>query len=44
MMAGKRLAEPTVDPMEAWRAFKQNTLMWARVWLERASCRRRAIL
>jgi hypothetical protein len=34
MMAGKRLAEPTVDPMEAWRAFKQNTLMWARVWLE----------
>jgi hypothetical protein len=34
MIQDKRLAEPTVDPMEAWRAFKQNTLMWARVWLE----------
>ena len=39
----RRRPDPVLDPMEAWRAFKPNTLMWARMWLETASCRRRAI-
>ena len=30
----RRLAEPPLDPMEAWRAFKPNSLIWARWWLE----------
>lgn len=30
----RRRPDPVLDPMEAWRAFKPNTLMWARMWLE----------
>src|SRR6516162_9297319 len=30
-----RLVEmPAVDPMTAWREFKPNTLLYARLWLE----------
>jgi hypothetical protein len=30
----RRLAEPALDPMTAWRALKPNSLIWARWWLE----------
>src|SRR5215471_4340199 len=30
----RRRVQSILDPMEAWRAFKPNSLIWARWWLE----------
>jgi hypothetical protein len=32
-----RAAAPAIDPLTAWRSFKPNSLLYARIWLETGS-------